>query len=88
METLESARVAVLSRGLASAAADGLSTTPARETLTTPAVVDEGVVDVGAGVIVGAAVALVALAAVDEAAADEATAVSVGALPLPPNVNN
>ena len=88
METLESARVAVLSRGLASAAADGFSTTPARETLTTPVVVDEGVVDVGAGVIVGAAVALVTLAAVDEAAADEATAVSVGALPLPPNVNN
>ena len=52
MDTLESARVAVLSRGLASAAALGFNTTPARETLTGPVVVDVAVVDVGGGVAV------------------------------------
>ena len=78
MATLESARVAVLSRGLASAAALGFNTPPARETLTGPVVVDVAVVDVGGGVAV-------TWGAVDVASAGEEDAAG---LPLPPNVNN
>lgn len=78
MATLESARVAVLSRGLASAAALGFNTPPARETLTGPVAVDVGVVDVGGGVAV-------TWGAVDVALEDEEGAAGV---PLPPNVNS
>jgi hypothetical protein len=55
--TLENARVAVSSRGLASAAADGLRTTPARETVTTAVLAWATVVVAGAVVVVGAVVA-------------------------------
>jgi hypothetical protein len=81
-EMAESARVAVSSRGFASAAADGLRIPPARETLAT-SVFATGVAAVaeGAGVIDAAGAELAA-------AGDEAAAGAGAAAAAPPKVKS
>jgi hypothetical protein len=84
MGTPENARVAVSSRGFASAAADGFRMVPARETVTTPvAASTAAAVLVAASVIVAGAAETAALAG-----AGAASAAPAAAPPPAPNVKS